>query len=83
VIRLNYVTSEEEAIDGRYCVTLEIQCLEVDVAKLVEPLLKEGSKKTDILTFQCKVWVRDKIEFIENINFKSKETLKKWDELNF
>lgn len=82
VVKLNYVPSNEEYVDGRYRVVIGVQFLDAKVKALVEPLLKPLSRRTsDPLVMDCDVYVRDKLEFIQSLQFKSDETEKIWKDL--
>ena len=84
VVKLNYVQSNEEFVDGRYRVVIGVQFLDNKVKALVQPLLKPSSRHTtDPLIMECDVYVRDKEEFIQSLQFKSNETEKIWNDLEF
>lgn len=83
VVKLNYVPSKEEVVDGRYRVVIGVECFDEDVKALVVPMLKPGCRATsNPLIMNCDVFVRDKEEFIHSLKFKSQETEKIWQELN-
>ena len=84
MVKLNYVPSNEEFVDGRYKVVIGVQCLNVQVKRLVEPLLKTGSRRTNNdLIMECDVFVRDKTQFIICLRFKSNLTHKIWTDLEW
>ncbi|KAJ3319644.1 hypothetical protein HDV06_006137 [Boothiomyces sp. JEL0866] len=83
-VKLNYVPSDEEFVDGRYRVVVGVEFLNQRVKAIVAPLLKDSSKQSDNpLMLECEVFVRNKEEFIEALMFKSEETQKLWEELEF
>ncbi|KAJ3308322.1 hypothetical protein HDV04_001377 [Boothiomyces sp. JEL0838] len=84
-VRLNYIPSSEEYVDGRYRVVVGVEFLNERVKGLVVPLLKDSSREQagNALVYECDVFVRNKEEFIECLKFKSEETQKLWVELGF
>jgi hypothetical protein len=84
VVKLNYVPSDEEFIDGRYRIVVGVEFMSEKVKAIVAPLLKASSRQTnDPLIMECDVFVRNKQEFIDCLEFKSEETQKLWKELGF
>lgn len=67
-------------VDGRYLVTVEVECLDERVRKLVEPTLKDGTRKVldKPVLFHCDVRPRSKDIFISCLVEKSKETRLIW-----
>ena len=83
VIKLSIATVSDTTIasmDNRYAVTLQLEFFnEVDAASFQA---RQGAKPVDKRTWQTAVYVKDKDEFAEFVDWKGEDTQRQWDDYN-
>lgn len=82
-LALRFVSKADErdaSMDGRVCVVVEIEFLDVTSEEKIKGNFKPGTARVKDLVWQTTLHVKDAVIFKECMDWKEQDTKKKWDQ---